>query len=176
MATIWDEVWIDNWIYWTQLNYTTRDYTLQFTVRHMHTNLLSPGVFSLVYTSQLSHNSSGPRTSCRPTHYLRAHSLTAIPLPQQGPSIHPLACTHWPPNQDCNSGGPVHRCLVTDFQYRRFLSFRIRWHIYPKTVTLEGPFTLATATTTLLCRQSSSLLYSQSQSYFTTGPCHSSSG
>jgi hypothetical protein len=35
-ATIWDGVWIDNWIYWTQLNYTTRDYTLQFTVRHAH--------------------------------------------------------------------------------------------------------------------------------------------
>jgi hypothetical protein len=38
------------------LNYTTRDYTLQFTVRHTHThthtNLLSPGVFSLVVTSQ----------------------------------------------------------------------------------------------------------------------------
>jgi hypothetical protein len=59
--------WIDNWIYWTQLNYTTRDYTLEFTVRHTHTNLLSPGVFSLVVTSQLSLYSSGPRTSCRPT-------------------------------------------------------------------------------------------------------------
>jgi hypothetical protein len=139
------------------LNYTTRDYTLQFTVRHMHTNLLSPGVFSLVVTSQLSHNSSGPRTSCRPPHCLRAHWLTAIPLPQPGLSIHLLACTHWPPNQDCNSGGPVHCFLVTVFQYRRFLSFRIRWHIYPKMVTLEGPFTLTTAT--LLCRQSSSLLY-----------------
>jgi hypothetical protein len=43
-ATLWDGVWIDNWIYWTQLNYTTRDYTLEFTVRHTHTNLLSPGV------------------------------------------------------------------------------------------------------------------------------------
>jgi hypothetical protein len=40
-----------------------------------------------------------------------------------------------------------------------FLSFRICWHINPKTVTLEGPFTLTTATATLLCRQSSSLLY-----------------
>jgi hypothetical protein len=46
--------WLDNWIYWTQLNYATLDYTLQFTVRHTHTNLLSPGVFSLVVTSQLS--------------------------------------------------------------------------------------------------------------------------
>jgi hypothetical protein len=136
-ATIRDGVWIDNGIYWIQLNYTTRNYALQFTVRHTHTNLFSPGVCSLVVTSQLivSHNSSGPRTFCRPTHCLRAHWLTAIPLPQPGPSIHPLARTHWPPNQDCNSGGPVHRCLVTVFQYRRFLSFHIRWHIYAKTVT-----------------------------------------
>jgi hypothetical protein len=155
-ATLWDRVWIDNWIYWTQLNYTTCDYTLQFTVRH--TNLLSLGVFSLVVTSQLSHNSSGPRTSCRPTYCLRAHWLTAIPMPQPGGSIHPLARTHWLPNQDCNSGGPVHRFLVTVFQYHRFLSFQIHWHIYAKMVTLEGPFTLTTATETLLCRQSSSLL------------------
>jgi hypothetical protein len=76
-ATIRDGVWIDNWIYWTQLNYTARYYTLQFTVSHTHTNLLSPGVCSLVVTSQLSHNSSGPRTSCRPTHCLRTpNSLT----------------------------------------------------------------------------------------------------
>jgi hypothetical protein len=47
------------------------DYTLQFTVRHTHTNFLSPGVCSLVVTSQLSHNSSGPRTTCRPTHSFR---------------------------------------------------------------------------------------------------------
>jgi hypothetical protein len=31
---------IDNWIYWTQLNHTTRDYTLQSTVRHTHTHTL----------------------------------------------------------------------------------------------------------------------------------------
>jgi hypothetical protein len=73
-ATLWEGVWIDNWIYWTQLNYTTRDYTLQFTVRHTHSNLLSSSVFSLVVTSQPSHNSSGPRTSCRPTHCLRSLS------------------------------------------------------------------------------------------------------
>jgi hypothetical protein len=42
--------------------------------RLTHTNLLSPGVFSLVVTSQLSHKSSGPRTSCRPTHCLRTPS------------------------------------------------------------------------------------------------------
>jgi hypothetical protein len=58
-ATIWDGVWIDNWIYWTQLNYTTRDYTLQFTVRHTHTNLLSSGVLVhslLNYTTLLAGN------------------------------------------------------------------------------------------------------------------------
>jgi hypothetical protein len=41
---------------------------------HTHTNLLSPGVFSLVVTSQLSHNSLRPRTSCRPTHCLQIPS------------------------------------------------------------------------------------------------------
>jgi hypothetical protein len=127
---------------------------------HTHTNLLSLGVFLLVVASQLSHNSSGPRTSCRPTHCLRTpsslnHDNSAA---SAGSVIHPLARTHWPPNQDCNSGGPVHRCLVTVVQHRRFLSFCICWHIYPKTVTLEGPFTLTTATATLLCRQTSSLL------------------
>jgi hypothetical protein len=157
-ATIWHGVWTFNWIYWTQLNYTTRDYTSQFTVRHTHTNLLSPGVFSLVFTAQLSHKSAGPRTSCRPTRCLQTpSSLThGNPLPQPGSSILPLARTHWLPNQDCNSGGPVHRFLVTVFQYRRILSFRIRWHIHPKTVILEGLFTLTTATATLLCRQTSS--------------------
>jgi hypothetical protein len=47
------------------------DYTLQFTVRHTHTNLLSTGVCSLVVTYRLSHNSSRPRTSCGPTHSFR---------------------------------------------------------------------------------------------------------
>jgi hypothetical protein len=42
---------------------------------HTHTNLLSPGVFSLAVTSHLSHNISEPRTTCRPTHCLRAHWL-----------------------------------------------------------------------------------------------------
>jgi hypothetical protein len=75
---------IDSWIYWTQLNYTTRDYTLQFTVRHTHTDLLSPGVFSLVVTSQLTMSlySSGLRTSCRPTHSLR--TVDSLSAPAQG--------------------------------------------------------------------------------------------
>jgi hypothetical protein len=116
----------------------------------VRSHVLSP--LSWVITLQ----GPGPPADPLTVSELRAHWLTAIPLPQPGPSIHPLARTHWPPNQDCNSGGPVHCCLITVFQYRRFLSFHIRWHIYAKTVTLEGPFTLTTAT--LLCRQTSSLL------------------
>jgi hypothetical protein len=49
-------------------------------------------------------------------------------------------------------------CLITVFQYGRFLGLRIHWHIYPKKITPEGPFILTTATATLLCRQTSSLL------------------
>jgi hypothetical protein len=63
------------------------DYTLLFTVRHTHTNLLSPGVCSLVVTSQLSHNSSSPGPPADPltvsglsTHCLRAFFSAALPV------------------------------------------------------------------------------------------------
>jgi hypothetical protein len=112
METLWDGVWTDNWIYWTQLNYTTRDYTLQFTVRHTHTNLLSPGVCSLV-TSQLRHNSSGPRTSCRP------NSLS--------------------PNSELTDSRQF-RSLSRGRLFTRWHVFTGR---RTKTVTLEGPFIFA---------------------------------
>jgi hypothetical protein len=71
---------------------------LHFTVpckTYAHTNLLSSGAVSRVVTSQLSHNSSGPRTSCRPTHCLRTpSSLTHGNSAASAGSVYSLAGTY----------------------------------------------------------------------------------
>jgi hypothetical protein len=82
--------------------YSYSVHTLQLATVDHYTRLATAPlpVFHCTVSSRLSLYSSGPRTSCRPTHCLRAHWLAAIPLSQPGPSIHLLARTHQPPNQD----------------------------------------------------------------------------
>jgi hypothetical protein len=97
-----DGSWIDNWICWIPIHNTCPHFTIYCnTHTHTHTNLLSVDAVSPVVTSQrryflssrvprlrssgLSLYSSGPRTSCRPTHSLRTDESLSAPTQDRPP-------------------------------------------------------------------------------------------
>jgi hypothetical protein len=93
--------WIDNWVYWITHSYSV--HTLQLTTVDHNTRLatvLQP-VFHCTVSSRLSLYSSGPRTSCRPTHCLRTpSSLTHGNSAASAGSVCSHAGTYQPPNHD----------------------------------------------------------------------------
>jgi hypothetical protein len=115
-----DGVWIDNWIYWITLNYsvhTTVDSSQSSVAMApqlvFHSTVSAQDLLQTrLFFSHWPSTNSGLRT-----HYW-LHWLTEIPLPQPGPSIHLLARTHRPPNQDTLAAPSW---LITNSWWRRTL-------------------------------------------------------